>query len=169
MDVEESVAGIGGVRVNLEIVRVGVGYNRWVMKSMLMVLGVVVVFGIAGFFRKLSVDRIHPYQLQVVAGIVYGMQVPIWVWLVGRNPMIGGYDRVGVGYGVVCLLMNGLGAVVLGSLLKTTESPGVVTSLGAMYPVVTGLLCWGLLGEEYTLRKLVAVVLMLCGVALFSY
>ena len=32
----------------LEIVRAGVGYNCWVMKSMLMVLGVVVVFGIAG-------------------------------------------------------------------------------------------------------------------------
>ena len=53
--------------------------------------------------------------------------------------------------------------------LKPGDSPGVITSLTAMYPVVTGLLCWGLLGEEYALRKLIAVVMMLLGVALFSY
>jgi len=61
------------------------------------------------------------------------------------------------------------GAALLGSLLKSSDSPGVITSLTVMYPVVTGLLCWGLLDEEYTLRKLIAVVMMLLGVALFSY
>ena len=76
---------------------------------------------------------------------------------------------MGVGYAVVCLLMNMMGAVMLGSLLKSSESPGVITALTAMYPVVTGVLCWGLLGEEYTLRKVIAVVLMLCGIVLFSY
>lgn len=64
MDVEESVAGIGGVRVNLEIVRVGVGYNRWVMKSMLMVLGVVVVLGIVG--RRVYVEEVGCRCVDVV-------------------------------------------------------------------------------------------------------
>ena len=139
------------------------------MWTVIGVLGTVVAFGVAGFMRKLAIDRMHPYQMQVVAGIVYAGVIPMWLWVIGREPLVGGYDRVGVGYAVVCLLMNMMGAVMLGSLLKSSESPGVITALTAMYPVVTGLLCWGLLGEEYTLRKLVAVVLMLCGVALFSY
>jgi drug/metabolite transporter (DMT)-like permease len=95
--------------------------------------------------------------------------VPVWLWVIGREPLVGDYDRVGVGYAAACLLMNMLGSVMLGSLLKSSDSPGGITVLTAMYPVVTGLLCWGLLGEEYTLRKVIAVVLMLCGVALFSY
>lgn len=143
--------------------------DRALMLTVLGILGTIVAYGFAGYFRKMSVDRIHPYQLQVVAGFVYGVQIPIWLWLVGRNPLIGSYDRVGVGYGVACLVMNVIGAALLGSLLKSSDSPGVITSLTAMYPVVTGLLCWGLLGEEYTPRKLIAIALMLLGVALFSY
>ena len=143
----------------------------WVefMWAVIGVLGIVVAFGVAGFMRKLAIDRMHPYQMQVVAGIVYAGVIPMWLWVIGREPLVGGYDRVGVGYAVVCLLMNMMGAVMLGSLLKSSESPGVITALTAMYPVVTGLLCWGLLGEEYTLRKVIAVVLMLCGIVLFSY
>ncbi len=139
------------------------------MSTMLGVLGTVVAFGVAGFMRKLAIDRIHPYQLQVVAGFVYGCTLPVWLWVIGRSSLIVSVDRVGVGYGVACMVMNMLGAVMLGNLLKSSESPGVITALTAMYPVVTGLLCWGLLGEEYTLRKLIAIVLMLLGVALFSY
>jgi uncharacterized membrane protein len=139
------------------------------MWTVIGVLGAVVTFGIAGFMRKLAVDRIHPYQMQVVAGIVYAGVVPVWLWVIEREPLVGDYDRVGVGYAVACLLMNMLGSVMLGSLLKSSDSSGGITVLTAMYPVVTGLLCWGLLGEEYTLRKVIAVVLMLCGVVLFSY
>jgi len=133
------------------------------------VLGTIVVFGVAGFMRKMAIDRIHPYQMQVVAGIIYIGVVPLWLWAIGREPLIGDYDRVGVGYAVVCLLMNMLGAVILGNILKSSESPGSITALTAMSSVVTGILCWGLLGEEVTLRKVIAIVLMLCGVVMFGY
>ena len=139
------------------------------MWAVIGVLGTVVAFGVAGFMRKLAIDRMHPYQMQVVAGIVYVGVMPVWLWMIGRDPGVGGYDRLGVGYVVVCLLMNMMGAVMLGNLLKTTSLPGGITAMVGMYLVVTGLLCWGLLGEEYTLRKVIVVVLMLCGVALFSY
>lgn len=133
------------------------------------VLGTIVAFGVAGFMRKMAIDRIHPYQMQVVAGIIYVGVVPLWLWAIRREPLVGDYDLVGVGYAVVCLLMNMLGAVILGNMLKSSASPGGITALTAMSSVVTGILCWGLLGEEVALHKVVAIVLMLCGVALFSY
>jgi len=141
------------------------------MTTILGMLGTVVAFGVAGFMRKLAMDRIHPYQLQVVAGIVYVGFIPVWLWVIGRDPMVGGYDRVGIGYGVVCVMMSMLGAVILGNLLRSTdEMVGMISAVTTwMSPVVTGLLCWGLLGEEYTLRQFIAIMLMMLGVVLFSY
>ena len=42
------------------------------MWTVIGMLGTVVAFGVAGFMRKLAIDRMHPYQMQVVAGIVTG-------------------------------------------------------------------------------------------------
>ena len=139
------------------------------MLIVLGILGAVISFGVAEFLRKLSVDRMHPYQFQVVACVVSVSMLPVWLWMVGRNSLIGSYDRVGIVYGMMCVVMNMVGATLLGNMLKSSGSPSVITSLVGMYPVVTGLLYWGLLGEEYTFRKFVAVVVMLLGVALFSY
>ena len=138
------------------------------MKNLLLVLGSILLFGGSAFLRKMSVDRIHPYQLQVVAGIVYAVELPIWLWLISRDREIGGYDAVGVGFGLACIVTHVIAAVLLGVLMKSTDSPGSIATMVAISPVVTAVLSWLVLGEEYTLRKLLATVVTLVGIALFT-
>lgn len=138
------------------------------MKNALLVAGSILLFGLSAFLRKLSVDRIHPFQLQVVAGIVYAIELPIWLWLISRDKEISGYDPAGVWFGLACIVTHVIGAVLFGTLMKSTESPSGMATMVAMNPVFTALLCWLILGEEYTIRKVVATVVTMIGIAMFT-
>lgn len=138
------------------------------MRNALLVFGSILLFGSSGFLRKLSVDRIHPYQLQVVAGIVYAIELPVWLWLISRDKSIGSYDTAGVGFGLACIVTHVLAAVMLGILLKTSDSPGTMAAIVAINPIVTAMLSWMVLGEEYTLRKIIATVVTMVGIVMFT-
>lgn len=138
------------------------------MKNIALAIGTILTWGAAAFFRKMSVDRIHPYQLQVIGGIVYAVEIPIWLWLIERNKDIGHYDSMGVVYGLACIAINVVGAVMFGMLLGSSSSPGATSTIVAIYPVVTALMSWAFLGEEYTVKKIVATIITLVGIILFT-
>jgi len=124
-------------------------------------------FGLSSFFRKLAVDRIHPYQLQIVAGAVYALEVPVWLYLL-RSANISGYDATGVGYAFLTIVVYVLGAVCFSTLLKGTHDIGAMTTMASMSPVITTLLSVALLGESFTVKKAIATAVMLVGLALFN-
>jgi len=138
------------------------------VRFLLQILLCVVLFGVSSFCRKMSVDRLHPLQLQTVAGLVYALQLPVWLYLLHRGGVTGPYDRGGVSWGVACVLANMVGAVVLSGLLKSSSEPGVVLALVSVNPVVTGCLTVICLGEEVTPRKVLATGLMAAGFVLFN-
>jgi len=137
------------------------------MKNMLLILLTVIFSGVSVFFRKMAIDKIHPYQLQIIAGIVYAIEVPIWLYLMKREN-ISSYNPVGVMYGIVCILTLVCGAVILSYLLKTTTSPGTLAVLVSTSPLVTLLLSVVFLGEEFTIKKLIGCISVVIGIGLLK-
>ncbi len=137
------------------------------MKNVLLTLLTTLLLGTSTFFRKLTVDKIHPYQLQIVAGAIYAIEVPLWLWLLRREG-ISNYDPSGVGYGILCILTSVAAAVTFSYLLKVTDSPSVVAMAVASNPVATMLLTHAFLGEEITLKKVVGCGVTIAGLTLLA-
>ncbi len=55
------------------------------MKNILLILLTILFTGVSVFFRKLAVDKIHPYQIQIIAGILYGLLIPAWLFFMSKN------------------------------------------------------------------------------------
>jgi drug/metabolite transporter (DMT)-like permease len=138
------------------------------MKNILFIALTIVFSGISVFFRKLAVDRIHPYQIQVLAGLLYGALIPIWMFFMTKSSINFNFNILGNLYGVLCLLSYVLSAVILGLLLKTTASVGTISILVSINPLITLLFSYFFLGEEINLKKIIATILILSGVALLK-
>jgi uncharacterized membrane protein len=138
------------------------------MRNIIFLIVTIVLFGVSAFFRKLSVDRIHPYQLQIVAGLVYAIEIPIWLYLINKQ-QISNYNSTGVMYTALCIVSHVIAAVLFGILLKTSNNTGAMATMVAMNPIVTTLLSVLILGENFTLKKGVATGIMLAGLALFNF
>lgn len=130
-------------------------------------LFVVFLVGLSTFFRKLAVDRIHPYQIQVVAGLLYALGIPLWLWLLatgGRQA----YDPIGVFWSVLCVATSVASAVLFSRLLQTSGSPGVLSMILASNPLVVMTLSHVFLGEEITFKKFVGCLVTIVGLSLLS-
>jgi hypothetical protein len=127
----------------------------------------VALLALSVFFRKLSVDRIHPYQLQIVAGAIYALEVPLWLWLIKREG-ITSYDPMGVMWGTLCILTAVATAVLFSYLLKHSPSPSLVAMAVATNPLGVLLLTRLFLGEEITLKKLLGCGVTIVGLFLLT-
>lgn len=127
-----------------------------------------VLFGASTFFRKMTVDRIHPYQLQIVAGAVYMLEVPLWLWLIKKEG-IAHYNLEGVGFGVLCILCAVCAAVLFSYLLRSTDSPSsVAVSVAGFEPLIAMAFTYLFLGEEMTPKKLIGSALTVAGISLLT-
>lgn len=137
------------------------------LKNLYLLIPTILLFGVSAFFRKMAVDRIHPFQMQIVAGAIYALEVPVFLYLINKNG-IAGYNSTGVMYAILSLLTYVFGAVMFGTLLKGSSDPGMLSTLVSMNPVVTTALTVAFLGEQMTVRKAVATMVMLFGFFLFN-
>lgn len=138
------------------------------MKNILLTALASVLFGASTFFRKMAVDRIHPYQLQIVAGVIYVLEVPLWLWLTKREG-ISHYSLEGVGFGVACILCAVSAAVLFSYLLRSTDSPSsVAVSVAGFEPLIAMTFTYFFLGEEMTPKKLIGSALTVAGISLLS-
>lgn len=137
-------------------------------KNISLIASTIVLFGLSAFFRKLSVDKIHPYQLQVIASLVYIAELPIWLWLINKNQTIENYNTSGVIFGVFCILTYIVAAVLFGVLMKASDSIGTLSAMIAMNPIITAAFSYFFLNEQFTTKKIIAMIVTLVGISLFS-
>lgn len=125
----------------------------------------VILLGASVFFRKLAVDKMHPYQLQIVAGFVYTLAIPTW-WYFLRRSGITHYDPVGVFWGLLCVITATASAVLLSYLLKNSDDPSVVAMAVATNPLVVLALSTIFLGESLTVKKILGCIVTIGGLIL---
>lgn len=139
------------------------------MKSNFILLTVlcVVLLGVSVFFRKLAIDRMHPNQLQIIAGGIYLLAMPIW-WHFLQRQGVTHYDLTGVFWGVLCIVTSTGSAVMLSYLLKHTETPSFVAMAVATNPLVVFALSVFFLGESVTVKKILGCLVTIGGLILLT-
>lgn len=137
------------------------------MKMLPLILISIVLFGISVFFRKLAVDRVSPFQIQVISAFVYGLLGPIWYYVSKRNGTPE-YESTGVFYAVTCIVLATIAMVCFGFALKQTNNPGVISALISLNPVITMGLSVLFLHEQLSLAKILAFVLAVISAVLVN-
>lgn len=135
------------------------------MPNYLAMLSIVVLFGSSTFFRKIAVDGMSPYHLQVLSGLIYAALIPVW-FRVGGAWVIPDTRYLFAGF--LAIFSNVIGAVIFGFLLKGTTNASVLSTMASASPVVTAVLSALFLGERFTLVKLAGIALVLCGILLIN-
>ncbi len=127
-------------------------------------------FGLAALLRKVSVDRIHPLQYQVIAACVYLMFLPFYVMLaIKYAPPASEIDGRGIAWAVVATAIASFGGITFGYALKSGNDVGVITSLSSLSPIITMMLSFVLLGERPSASSAIGCALVLAGVAIISF
>lgn len=127
----------------------------------------VLLLGFSVFFRKLAVDKLHPNQIQVVAGFVYTLAIPAW-WYLLRRSGITHYDPVGVFWCLLCVITATAAAVLLSHLLKNSNDPSMVAMAVATNPLVVLALSTIFLGESLTIKKILGCIVTIGGLILLT-
>ncbi len=138
------------------------------MKNIGLIVASIILFGISVFFRKLAVDKISPYQIQLVSTAVYVLLIPLWLQLCYRNN-ITSYDNAGVIYAAICITLSIAGAVCMGFALNQSNNPGVISALTSLSPVITIALSILFLHETMSPIKIVAFILALLSAILVNF
>jgi len=133
-------------------------------KSLL--LATIIVFGFSAFFRKLAVDKMHPYTMQIVSAIVYMSLIPVWFSL---SPKPVDLNETGSFYAVITTVLHVCGAVMFGLLLRESNSTGSLAVMVSVSPAITALLSVIFLQEKFEMRHIIATILTLAGLGLFNY
>ena len=131
----------------------------------ILIIATIIIFGFSAFFRKLAVDRVHPYHLQIISAIVYLSLAPVWHHLAPKNMEFSG---AGFGFAALTTCLHILGAVCFGLLLRGSNSTGALSVMISASPLVTTLLSVAFMGEKMEVRHVLATFLTLAGLTLFN-
>lgn len=137
------------------------------VKILPLIIVSIILFGISAFLRKEAVDRIHPYQIQIISAAVYVALLPLWISLSYKEGYTS-YDKMGVLFTVLLVTTSTIASVAFGFALKQTNSPGVVAALVSLSPVITMSLSILFLHESLSTTKVVAFLLALASAILVN-
>jgi len=131
-----------------------------------LLLATIIAFGFSAFFRKLAVDKIHPYAMQIISATVYASLIPVWYSLTPKPIEL---NETGVFYAVVTTILHVCGAVMFGLLLRESNSTGSLAVMVSISPAITTFLSVLFLQEKFEMRHVAATLLTLVGLCLFNY
>lgn len=94
--------------------------------------------------------------------------IPIWLTVLSRQHPEAKFDSEGIFYAVICCLIYTGASVLFGFALKGTQSPGVVSALISLSPIITMGLSFFFLDEKFTLTKGIAFVLAMLSAILVN-
>ncbi len=117
----------------------------------------------------MAVDRLHPFQLQVVSASVYMTVFPLYLWLATKHAEGNQWTWKGIAWGIVATAVASMGSIAFGFALRSGNDAGVITSLSSVSPIITLMLSFLLLGERPSIASAVGCALVLAGVTLISF
>jgi bacterial/archaeal transporter family protein len=125
---------------------------------------VLVCWGIAGLFQKLSTNHVSAETALVWLMVGFFLLDP---WLYPQESILI-YSKRSLVFALLSSLLNALGAWALLAAMKHGGKASIVVPLTALYPLVTVSLAPWLLHESITLNQAAGVACALIAVALLS-
>jgi len=110
----------------------------------------------------------HPYQYQIISGIIYALAIPIWISAVS-NKTTEPFSYSGVFIAIVGTILYMIGSVLFNFLIKGSNDLGSITAMSSLSPIITVILSCMFLDEKLTISKIVAFVLAMCSAILINY
>ncbi len=129
----------------------------------------IILWGTSTFLNRLSVERMSPFLMQMVAAVVFVIYVPICLKITNiGNPLTYKWSAYSVGLTITATIISILANIFLYQSLKGSQTTGSSTMLISLYPVVTLLLSALFLHEQFTTTKIIGVAAMVVGAILLS-
>lgn len=129
----------------------------------------ILLWGISSFLNRLSVERMPPLLMQVIVGSVFFFYIPVALRLTGvNNPLNYKWSVYSVVLTAIATLCSISANVLLYTSLKGNEHGGSSTMMVSLYPIVTFILSIFILHEQFSMMKIVGVVVMLAGAYLMT-
>jgi len=138
---------------------VNMGYIFYVL------LGVI-LYGIAAFTRKISVDHINPYQIQLVSCLLHALLIPLFWYLCSG---IKGLNVVGVTMASLTTVLGIGGGIAFSYLLRGNVNAGVVSAILGLSPIVTFTISMIIFHDSISFWKMIAFLLALLSVILVNF
>jgi uncharacterized membrane protein len=124
----------------------------------------IILFGISGFFRKLSIDKINPIEFQLISAIVYTSFIPLWACLLKGKIEY----NIGILFAIICSVLQIGGGIIFNLLLSKQNNTGMISALTCLSPTITLILSFLFLGEKLSINKIFAFVFALISAILVS-
>lgn len=139
------------------------------MGNNLLIILCVLLWGVSSFLNRLSVERMPPLLMQVIVGSVFFFYIPVALRLTGvNNPLNYKWSAYSVILTIIATLCSISANVLLYSSLKGSDHSGSSTMMISLYPVVTLILSAFILHEQFSIYKIMGVVVMLGGAYLLT-
>jgi uncharacterized membrane protein len=137
------------------------------MKSILVLL-CIALFGSATFLKKIALDKLHPYDIQIISCLFHLITLPIFVYYLQKKNIVLTFININTVYAVVAISISMLAGVLFSFLLKSTTNIGPYVALVSLNPAITILLSFLFLEEKITVIKVIAFVLAAISAILIS-
>lgn len=128
----------------------------------------VLLWGVSTFLNRLSVEHLPPLLMQVVIGMVFLFYMPLAIKIQGINPITYHWSVSSICLTVVAAICSIGANALLYCHLKGSQHTGTSTMIVSLYPVVTLLLSYLFLDEQFTNIKILGVIAMIVGAILLS-
>lgn len=135
---------------------------NWLLYSLLSLLA----WGLWGFFGKVASRSISGEGLLLVSNLGWVATFPI-LFAVYRTHLRLSLGSGDWAWGVLAGVVGNLGSLFFYFALARGEASRVV-AITAAYPLVTALCAFFLLGEEFSLQKLIGLCFALVGIVILS-
>jgi transporter family protein len=134
-----------------------------------MLVGLATVsFGIAAVLRKLSVNKIHPFQVESISAVTHFLLGVVCFWL-STKYTTEVWNTKGVAYSIVQCFFNIIGAIAFMFALRGGNDVGAITSLISISPIITLMLSSLFLGEQPELKSMIGIFIVVIGVTIAAW
>lgn len=129
----------------------------------------IILWGVSSFLNRLSVERMPPLLMQVIVGSVFFFYIPVALRLTGiNNPLHYKWSVYSVVLTALATLCSIAANVLLYTSLKGNNHAGSSTMMVSLYPVVTFILSIFILHENFSVMKVIGVIVMVSGAYLMT-
>lgn len=126
----------------------------------------IILYGIAAFTRKLSVDQINPYQIQLISCLVHAALIPVFWHLCPNNKNMSSYAII---MATVTTIIGLTGNVIFSFLLRGNVNPAVISALLGLSPVITFGLSYFIFHDTMSIWKALAFFFAILSVILVNF
>lgn len=127
----------------------------------------VLLWGLSTFLNRISVENLPPFMMQVVVGFVFMAYMPLAFRLQGiSNPLDYKWNFQSVLLTIGATAISIVANILLYMNLKGNNNTGTSTMIVSLYPVITLILSYLFLNEQFTVTKVAGVIAMIFGAVL---